>query len=74
MADIETKQIQIVVNGQVRTVAHGLTLDALLNLLGVVAERVAVELNREIVRRDNWARVTVDPGAAIEVVQFVGGG
>ena len=74
MANVETKQIQIVVNGQVRTVAEGLTLDALLNLLDVAAERVAVELNREIVRRDKWAQVTVAPGAAIEVVQFVGGG
>jgi thiamine biosynthesis protein ThiS len=37
-------------------------------------QRVAVELNREIVRRESWQSTEVADGAEIEIVQFVGGG
>ena len=36
--------------------------------------RVAVELNREIIRRDLWSSAVIETGAGIEIVQFVGGG
>ena len=70
----ETKLIQIVVNGQVREIPAGRTLAETLGVLGIDPQRVAVELNRAIVRRDAWQRTTIEPGAALEVVQFVGGG
>ena len=37
-------------------------------------QRVAIELNREIIRRQDWATMEVANGAEIEIVQFVGGG
>jgi thiamine biosynthesis protein ThiS len=40
----------------------------------VDAQRVAVELNREIVRKAQWEEVAVEAGAEVEVVMFVGGG
>jgi len=70
----ETKSIQIVVNGQLRQVPEGQSLSETLIFLGIDPGRVAVELNRAIVRRDCWSRTTLEPGAALEVVQFVGGG
>jgi len=45
-----------------------------LKQIGVAAERVAVELNREIVRKREWSSTIVPAGAEIEVVEFVGGG
>jgi sulfur carrier protein len=74
MANVKTKDIQIVVNGQVRSVTEGLTLTHLLARLDIAGERVAVELNRIIVRRSDWDTTIVRPGATLEIVQFVGGG
>ena len=74
MAAATTKQIEIVVNGQVRLAPAGCTLKELLVWLEVDPARVAVELNRSIVQRQAWDQTTVGPGATLEIVQFVGGG
>ena len=69
-----TKDIQIVVNGQLRAAPRGQTLIELLAWLGIDGGRVAVELNRSIVRREDWDKTEVGDGATLEIVQFVGGG
>jgi len=74
MAALTTKQIEIVVNGQVRLAPEGCTLRELLLWLDVDSARVAVELNRSIVQRQAWDQTLVGPDAALEIVQFVGGG
>ena len=74
MSVAETKQIEIVVNGQARTAPAGLTLNALLVWLNVDPARVAVELNRSIVPRKAWEATAISDGASLEIVQFVGGG
>ena len=66
--------ISIEVNGEKREVPGGLNVRELLDFLKLDADRVAVELNREIVRKADWAGVLVGEGAAVEVVMFVGGG
>jgi thiamine biosynthesis protein ThiS len=71
---LETKEIEIVVNGQPRRTAAGQSLAELLVSLGVDPARVAIELNRSIIRREKWAEATIGAGAALEIVQFVGGG
>ena len=50
------------------------TLAALVDLLGMKADRVAVELNRNIVPRDRWSQIQLSEGDHLEVVHFVGGG
>jgi len=50
------------------------TLAALVGILGMKADRVAVELNRDIVPRDRWAGTPLKEGDRLEVVHFVGGG
>jgi thiamine biosynthesis protein ThiS len=74
MQDAETKTIEVVVNGESRRVPEGLNVSSLLSVLGVEGSRVAVELNRQIVRRADWDSTMVSEGAAVEVVWFVGGG
>jgi sulfur carrier protein len=74
MMSAETKDIQIVVNGQLRAAPQSQSLIELLMWLGVDPTRVAVELNRSIIRRDDWGTTEVSEGATLEIVQFVGGG
>ena len=70
----ETKGIEIVVNGEPRPVREGLNLAELLDHLGIDPSRVAVELNRAIVRKTDWPGTPVSEGARLEIVWFVGGG
>lgn len=74
MAKSETESIEIVLNGDRREVPPGLSVEALLKHLRIDASRVAVEVNRQIVRKRDWAAGEVLGGAEVEVVQFVGGG
>jgi thiamine biosynthesis protein ThiS len=68
------KPLTIRVNGEPRIVAEGLTIVDLLAELGLRPDRVAVEMNRTIVKQPQWAETEVPPGAELEIVQFVGGG
>jgi len=74
METAETKTIQVVLNGEERSLPAGLTVDRLLGFLEMEPSRVAVELNGAIVRKPDWLSTQVLEGAQIEVVWFVGGG
>ena len=74
MVPANTQTVEIVVNGDPRAVPGGLTVLELLRHLDVDPQRVAIELNRSIVRQPDWVRTAIDPGAQVEIVQFVGGG
>jgi thiamine biosynthesis protein ThiS len=67
-------EIEIALNGEKTRIPAGLTLEALLRHLELDAARVAVELDRELVRRPDWSSREVRPGAQLEIVHFVGGG
>jgi thiamine biosynthesis protein ThiS len=64
----------IVVNGVARQAPPGQTLLELLRELQLEPARVAVEMDRRIVKRSEWETLELPPGAKIEIVQFVGGG
>lgn len=66
--------IQITLNGESYTVPEGLTVLQLLESLGLNPDRVAVELDRQILRRPEWAARRLQAGARLEIVHFVGGG
>src|SRR5258708_31105406 len=66
METAETKTIQVVLNGEPRTVPAGFTVDTFLVWLQMDPSRVAVELNRVIVRKPDWARLQVLDGAQLE--------
>jgi sulfur carrier protein len=74
MQSSQTGTIEIVVNGESRAVPAGLSVLELLRFLEIDPQRVAVELNRAIVRQPRWSEAQVDAGANVEIVQFVGGG
>src|ERR1041384_4654866 len=62
------------INGEEREFPDGLTVAALVAQLGMKQDRVAVELNLEIVPRTAWDNTTLKSGDKLEVVHFVGGG
>jgi sulfur carrier protein len=69
--------MEIVLNGQPREVSidtQAATLEVLIAALEMKADRIAVELNAEIVRRAAWATTPVRSGDRLEIVHFVGGG
>ena len=66
--------IPITINGEARQVPSGLNIGNLLLFLGLDPARVAVELNRSLVRKAEWEATTVQAGASVEIVTFVGGG
>jgi len=66
--------IQIVVNGEERTLAASVTVRQLLLDLALDPARVAVELDRHIVKPKDWDTTSISSGARLEIVQFVGGG
>lgn len=70
----EDALIPIVINGEAQQVPAGLNIRNLVEHLGLDPARVAVELNRRLVRKPDWEATPVEPGAVLEIVTFVGGG
>ena len=62
------------VNGETREVDDGISVAALVYSLGIVAARIAVEVNREIVPKNAHAGHRLRDGDAVEIVTMVGGG
>lgn len=69
-----TESIQVFVNGEAHHLPAGQSIAALLATLNIPAERVAIELNKSIVRKREWESTVVAEGAQLEIVEFVGGG
>lgn len=71
---VTNQLIKVEINGVKKDVPSGLKVRGLLQFLKVDEERVAVELNRSIIRKAAWDECLVEDGAQVEVVMFVGGG
>ena len=71
---IPPANVSIVLNGENRRVAAGLSVDGLLRSLQLEPGMVVVERNREILPRDAIGATAVEDGDRIELVHFVGGG
>jgi thiamine biosynthesis protein ThiS len=66
--------MKLQINGEEKIFDVQLTLARLVESLGMKPDRVAVELNRDIVPRGRWAETVLNDGDKLEIVQFVGGG
>ncbi|MDX1673438.1 MAG: sulfur carrier protein ThiS [Longimicrobiales bacterium] len=67
-------EIEVTVNGEVRTIESGHTVRSFLESLELHPGLVVVERNREILDRDAYDDVRVEAGDVLELVHFVGGG
>ena len=66
--------MQVVLNGDFAETVDGASVEMLLKQLGVSRERVAVELNGDIVPKADYEKQLLSNGDNIEIVHFVGGG
>ena len=66
--------MMITLNGEKKTVPDGITVVGLLEFLKVQQERVAVELNLEIVKKDKFGTTAIKEDDNLEVVSFMQGG
>ena len=70
----ETIQIQIQVNGEQRGCRADATVGDVLRELAIKTERVAVELNLEILDRKEFDQRGLKQGDRVEILSFIGGG
>ncbi|HEV7746918.1 MAG TPA: sulfur carrier protein ThiS [Pyrinomonadaceae bacterium] len=66
--------MRIQVNGERREVDEDISLPQLVAILNLKPEQVAIELNRQVVRRISWEKTVLRPDDKVEIVHFVGGG
>jgi thiamine biosynthesis protein ThiS len=66
--------VQVIVNDEPRALAPGATVAELIDSLGLGPRRVAVEVNRTLVPRAEYAATRLADGDAVEIIHFVGGG
>jgi sulfur carrier protein len=66
--------MKVYVNGEARELSGALSLAELITQLDLPTVRIAVELNREVVRRNDWGSTMLTDDDRIEIVHFVGGG
>ena len=69
-----TRELEVHVNGEPRAVPAGSTIADLVRLLGLTPAQVAVERNKDLVRRAEHAGTGLHDGDRLEVVTFFGGG
>jgi thiamine biosynthesis protein ThiS len=66
--------VTVTINGESREIPDGLNVADLLGHLGIAADRVAIERNRNILPRAQWQGTAVETDDSYEIVHFVGGG
>jgi thiamine biosynthesis protein ThiS len=66
--------INVVLNGEPRRIENEVTLDQMLDLFSLPRQRIAIELNRSVIRRAEWPAYVLSDGDVVEVIHFVGGG
>lgn len=66
--------MQITVNGEPKNIDADATIAALLERFDLTPQRVAVEVNEQLVKRATFAETTLAEGDRIEIVTLVGGG
>lgn len=66
--------MQIVINGESKTVSEQLTAQQLLQELGIAEQKLALEVNEEIVPRSTFSEYLIQPGDIVEIIHAIGGG
>ena len=66
--------MRVYVNGEAKELSDRISLAELITQLNLPAGRIAVELNRNVVRRNDWSTTMLADDDSLEIVHFVGGG
>jgi len=66
--------MKVIINGEAKEISDELNLSGLLKHFSLPQERIAIELNKQVVRKKDWENITINDGDKLEVIHFVGGG
>ena len=66
--------MKVLINGETKEISNQLNLSELLKYFSLPQERIAIELNKEVVRKKDWENIKIVEGDRLEVIHFVGGG
>jgi len=66
--------MKLIINGEEKIFESAANVAELIAQLALKGDRIAVELNRDIVPRVNWSTAELHDGDRLEIVHFVGGG
>lgn len=66
--------MQVTINGETRNLETGINLRQLLEKLELPTERIAIELNKDVIRKKDWESIKIVESDKIEIIHFVGGG
>lgn len=66
--------IQIILNGKPHNIKEKTNIITLLETLSLSEKKVAIEINEEVVPRDNYAKKILSVKDRVEIVHFIGGG
>ena len=72
MNNLNVAKIQL--NGDSYEVNSGSNLDELLNKLKIQKNKVAIEVNGEIIEKSNYSNLILNKNDKVEIVKFIGGG
>ena len=71
---IKIKKIKIKINGKFTQINENLSLSIFLKQLKIPLNKVAIELNQEIIDKNKTNKIKLKKNDKIEVVHFIGGG
>lgn len=66
--------MKVFINGEIKEISRQLNLLELLKEFSLPSERIAIELNKQVVRKKDWESIEISDADRIEIVHFVGGG
>ena len=72
MNNLNVAKIQL--NGDLYEINDGTNLNELLNKLKIQKNKVAIEVNGEIVEKNKYPNLILNEDDKVEIVQFIGGG
>jgi thiamine biosynthesis protein ThiS len=68
------KKIKIKINGKIKSIIQDYRLSELLKILKIPLNKVAIELNEEIIDKKKISKIKLKKNDKIEIVHFIGGG
>jgi len=68
------KMIEIQLNGKPYSLSEGVNIDSLLEELSIPKDKVAIELNRKVLHKENYTKTVLKNNDQVEIVTFIGGG
>ncbi len=66
--------MKVIINGKTKEISDELNLSELLKHFSLPEQRIAIELNKQVVRKKDWGNILINDGDKLEVIHFVGGG